>query len=379
MSSDLFDFDELLAAISEESPCGSQYEEERDSQLRTLYSEMKWLASEARQLEAKRQERASLHPDARNDQQSEVRQEPNWDRVAELSLAILKGHSKDTRVLINLIDSYSTLFGLKGLTDSLNICLQLIERYELQLYPVPEMGDPAYACLEILNKAFGQEENQVKRALRQIEFFGSGEGFTWFAFDHASAFEGLDVDVKQRYIEAGDRTANDFSVTIQKITKLSDITEIEEQLTTAVAIAKKLDDIIGKLSDNRAGIRGVCETLAKMQRWYRGLTEVKRKELESLASVETVDSSSGGGSVSTTGTFGGNVTSREQALVALSQIASFFLRTEPHSPLAYALDQAVRWGKMPLPELLKEILEDDASLRSVFKRMGIQDKSDDND
>ena len=50
------------------------------------------------------------------------------------------------------------------------------------------------------------------------------------------------------------------------------------------------------------------------------------------------------------------VRTREDAFRALLQVADYFKRTEPHSPVAYSLEQAVRWGRMPLPELLTELI-----------------------
>ena len=52
------------------------------------------------------------------------------------------------------------------------------------------------------------------------------------------------------------------------------------------------------------------------------------------------------------------VPSREHALIMLQEIAEYFRRTEPHSPLAYTLEQAVRWGRTPLPKLLEELIPD---------------------
>ena len=54
----------------------------------------------------------------------------------------------------------------------------------------------------------------------------------------------------------------------------------------------------------------------------------------------------------------GQVASREDALRALGEIANFFRRTEPHSPLSYTLDEAVRRGRMTWPELLAEVVAD---------------------
>ncbi len=63
---------------------------------------------------------------------------------------------------------------------------------------------------------------------------------------------------------------------------------------------------------------------------------------------------------------------REEAFQSLLQIAAFFKRTEPHSPVSYALEQAVRWGKLPLPELLNELIADQGSREQLFKLVGIQ-------
>ncbi len=65
------------------------------------------------------------------------------------------------------------------------------------------------------------------------------------------------------------------------------------------------------------------------------------------------------------------VASRDEALQHLLRVADFFRKSEPHSPVSYALEQAVRWGRMPLPDLLKDLVSDDTVLAQVFKRMGI--------
>jgi type VI secretion system protein ImpA len=63
---------------------------------------------------------------------------------------------------------------------------------------------------------------------------------------------------------------------------------------------------------------------------------------------------------------------REEAFQALLQVAEFFKRTEPHSPISYALEQAVRWGRMPLPELLAELIPEEAARDHLFKLVGIR-------
>ena len=40
--------------------------------------------------------------------------------------------------------------------------------------------------------------------------------------------------------------------------------------------------------------------------------------------------------------------SRADALHGLAAVAQYFRHTEPHSPLAYLIERAIRWGEMPL-------------------------------
>jgi len=69
------------------------------------------------------------------------------------------------------------------------------------------------------------------------------------------------------------------------------------------------------------------------------------------------------------------VANREQALKQLEQIAEFFARTEPQSFLAYTLKDAVRRGRMALPELLGEVLADETVRNAMLSALGIRAES----
>jgi type VI secretion system protein ImpA len=55
----------------------------------------------------------------------------------------------------------------------------------------------------------------------------------------------------------------------------------------------------------------------------------------------------------------------------LGEIAGFFRRTEPHSPVAYLLDRAVYWADMPLEQFLAELIRDESTLSSIRERVGL--------
>ena len=47
--------------------------------------------------------------------------------------------------------------------------------------------------------------------------------------------------------------------------------------------------------------------------------------------------------------------SRQQAFKELRRISQFFKKTEPHSPIPFLIERAIRWGHASLPELLQEM------------------------
>ena len=68
----------------------------------------------------------------------------------------------------------------------------------------------------------------------------------------------------------------------------------------------------------------------------------------------------------------GALATREDAFEILRKVAEFFRSTEPHTPLSYALEQVVRWGKMSLPELLAELIPDESPRKQFFRQVGIK-------
>jgi len=63
---------------------------------------------------------------------------------------------------------------------------------------------------------------------------------------------------------------------------------------------------------------------------------------------------------------------RDEAFRLMEKLRLFFLKTEPHSPIAFGLEQLIRWGNMPLPDLIKELVPDKSSLELFCIKTGIR-------
>ena len=68
------------------------------------------------------------------------------------------------------------------------------------------------------------------------------------------------------------------------------------------------------------------------------------------------------------------VQNRDQAFHQMRELAEFFMKTEPHSPVSYLLEKAIRWGYLSLPELMTELLSDQQdTINRVFNLSGLDE------
>ena len=68
----------------------------------------------------------------------------------------------------------------------------------------------------------------------------------------------------------------------------------------------------------------------------------------------------------------GSLRSRADAYRQLEGIANFLQSIEPHSPTPYLIRRAVSWGRMPLPELMQEVLREEGDLNRLFTVLGLK-------
>ena len=62
---------------------------------------------------------------------------------------------------------------------------------------------------------------------------------------------------------------------------------------------------------------------------------------------------------------------RSEALQQLREVAAFFRQTEPHSPVAYLAEKAVKWGDMPLHQWLQEVVKDSGTMGHLNELLGL--------
>ncbi|MBY0409999.1 MAG: type VI secretion system protein TssA [Burkholderiaceae bacterium] len=66
------------------------------------------------------------------------------------------------------------------------------------------------------------------------------------------------------------------------------------------------------------------------------------------------------------------VTTRAEAYRLLELAAAFLEQTEPHSPTPYLIKRAITWGRLPLPELMQEVIQEEGDISRYFSLLGIK-------
>ena len=368
----------ILLPVSEENPSGESL------RYHAVYDEIK---------EARRADR--------NDEQGQWKTElkvADFRKVIELVEPILENQSKDLQLAVWLSEALIKQHGFTGLRDGLKMVAGLQDNFWETLYPEIDEGDEEGRA----NAVSWLDENSafiVKEIpLTQTEPFG------FFSYEDSKRFDFPDnIDIlpsadQERYKKLQEQADAERRVTGEMWRKARSNSRRVFYEETAVVIDEcwaaynELNRVIEEKFDrNQApGLNELKRSLDLIQTLVKKLLEDKRaEEPDESDAVEGADQEGGGeaGAAAGTGggisTVGGAVQNRKDALKRLSDLAVFFNKTEPHSPISYLIQRAVTWGEMSLERLLMDVIKDDSVMSELRQTLGfntsLTDPTDDDD
>lgn len=356
----IIDLDRLLAPIADENPAGEDLRV--DTSPVSVYYQLKDARKAARAKERHLGADEGELPDTRSD----------WRPVYEQATALLSERSKDLELAAWLIESLVRLYGFAGLRDGFDFANGFVSTYWDSFFPPLEDGDieARIAPLAGLN---GQDaEGTLIMPIRNVlitEEHSVGPFATWH-FQQALALQQIaDPQVRERRIEAGATTFDQ----IDKAGLEADSEFLKNQYedlqacrTAFEKLTVTLDALCGaEAAPQSSNIKNELNACLEAVKYVgkRVITEPADEQSEEVVEADA-------GEQSTVSGLTGQM-NREQAFRQLLELAEFFRRTEPHSPLSYAIERIVRWGRMPLPELLGEIIPEDDARNNLFWLAGI--------
>ncbi len=297
---------------------------------------------------------------------------PAWEEVAELGRKILVEMSKDLEAAACLCEAWLRLFGLNGLQAGLQLVAGLVERHWNALHPMRTADAETDPRMELL-RSLDTSDRGLPQRLHLTPVVGAG-------LPRALCLWELQQLDKIQTLPEAERA---------KALERSKLPSAEEMRG---ALEEEPEALLGARAEAAEALAAADTLTAALKRHgqsipiptLRGILADIDTRLVAFAArlpqrlpVEISDTGTEDGAVpdasvtANRDTRARGVFDREGALVRLSEISAQFRRTEPHSPVSYIIDQAVRWGRMPLPDLLTELLPKGEAREEVFRRAGL--------
>jgi type VI secretion system protein ImpA len=372
-SAEVLEFEKLLNDISEESPAGPPLRDDVD--LSAKFYEIRTARNEARTAERAYRDYQTMSED---EKELEGRPDsPDWHVVSSAAMTILEENSKDIWIAAWAVEALVRQHGFAGLRDGFRLIRELCDRFWDGLHPRPDDEDG----LQLTLSQVASLNDILLEPINQIPL--TSQGLTSVDYIEAAALE-KNADTKSSVQAAGGTTLESFERAASEGTTeyfqelLGDIEQTLKELKQLDALLEERCDQ-AEQSDAAPPLSRVIEAVGecghRVRSFAKALLDVSDEGDENAEQTEEdLEAESGG--VRTTST-PSVIRSREEAFLAMRKIADFFRRTEPHSPVSYALEQVVRWGGMSLPDLMKDLINDDAVRRELFLRTGIGDQDSD--
>jgi len=351
-SPDALEFERLLKPVSADQPCGIDLRQ--DSSTTSLYhgnNAIKDRRKKAGEIERK----IPVKEENQDDYYYFRLSLDEWRQVDRQARVILAEHSKDLEVATWLIEALVRIHGFAGLRDGFRLACELIERYWDQLYPLPDPDDAVPRAWPLVGlNGFGQEsDSPLVRAIWRVPLTEASDRIK------ISPLTWLDRKTRSDAESAVKESSPDFFKTAR-----SDLTQCQDYFAKLCRI---LDD---KCGPGKFPSSHIKKALADCRQAVRELSnETEGTQNEEAAEPQDLAEGNAAAPVPT------HLTSREKALQTLIDVANYFERTEPHSPLPSLLKQAVRWARMPYAEWLSEVITNDSVRTEVFKLTGVRPES----
>jgi len=321
----------------------------------------------------------------------------DWHAVAQLCSQVLARQSKDIQIAVWLAEAWLHLEGLNGLTRGLNLLECLCRDYWEGIHPRIEDGDIDYRV-----SPFEWANDNISLALRLNLTIAEGTsdlvetGLTLAKWDEVLRMENLirkDSRLEKAAASSGKVNRSSFMATVSMTPPVffnALLAELAQCMQAATGLEQVMREKLGEDSPGLTRIKDVLDSIVKVVREFGGVSapvpkdagtgtpahttadegvpEGNREEqpmAEQQPTENTMVREEGPSHASV-------IRSREEAYRRLSDAADYLLRTEPHSPTPYLVMRAVAWGRMPLNELLQELVNSEGDLKELYTLLGMR-------
>jgi type VI secretion system protein ImpA len=291
-----------------------------------------------------------------------------------------------------MTEALTKLYGFAGLRDALRVVHGLHVNFWDKLFPEEDDGD-----LEGRANAISWMEREAAVALREVPITrgAGGQNYGHNEFEQSNAFNvGPEVspevaeERRQRAAAEGKVTSEDWLKAKQSTPRAfyeAAHATLEECWEYFQALDRMLDEryknqapAMSELKKALDAVRATVEKIVKEKRLLEPDPIVAGEAGVGEGEAGANGGAPGGGAASAAGVgvlLSGPIRTRAEAVGRLTEVAAFFRQTEPHSPVSYLVERAVKWSQMPLEKWLASVIKDDTVLDSLRETLGVDPNS----
>lgn len=275
----------------------------------------------------------------------------DWPAVERQAGELLRLRSKDLRLAGWWAEAQARNHGFGGLARGYRLVAGLCELYWDDLHPRSEDGDEEQRIGNLTWLI-----THSARWLRELPLVQSARGGHGLGEIEAAASRGSDADGPDSgTIDAARRdTPHEFYVRL-----------VERLDECAAALAAMEAAVDARLGMDGPGFGTLRDTMDHVRTAGRRFAREAGVLLDGVAAEPTPAIDLPADAVVATQGPVGPITSRREAITRLREVAEYFRRTEPHSPVAYLADKAAHWGEMPLHVWLRRVVKDHGTLEQL--------------
>jgi len=333
--------------------------------------------------QARAQERAA---DAEDDAAQPTAE---WRQIVAAAGEILAGQSKDLEVAAMMVEGLTRLHGYVGLRDGFRLLHALVERHWDGLHPAPDEDGLATRLRPITGLNGEGAEGTLIQPIRKVPLIrGQQDDYALWQIIQAGEVAALDDDRRQQRLAAGAQDLDAVTAAAQAMdaaevsTTFADIVGAQDAF---LQLCHSLDQRCGADSPPTSNIRNVLE--AARDALFLALGDRGQSLRHTIGAPPGAPAAAppaprlqpdGSGqdarpaAAPSGGPSSGGIADREDALRLIEQAAAWFRRMEPQAPISYTLQETVRRARLPLPELVDELIRDDAARGDFLVVAGIR-------
>ena len=380
-SSEVIDIESLIQPVSDEAPAGDDIRADRSPT--SVFYKIKDARERARSAE-----RNMFHEEDTGESAKDA-----WREILDIAPSILRDKSKDLEVAAWYVEALLRIHGFAGLRDGFRLAKELVEKFWNNIYPIPEEDDEEdireIRCAPFAGLNGEGRDGTLIAPLKRVNITEESDfgPYAYWQYQQALEIQRIhDEDARDERIAAAgvsldlfDKVINATSVSYcQNL-----IDDLEGALESYSELSQAFDEKAESYSPPSSNIKS---TLTEILGTVNHLTKDKLALAAPVEAHSEGDTSGDVGAVTSAGGVSGGdtssianavVASREDAFRQLLKIAEFFRKTEPHSPVSYAIEKTVRWGRMSLHELMNELLMDAQSKENYEMLTGVKMEPED--